>query len=175
MTGPAALRTERLVLRPSTPELARAEIADRARFAALLGAEVPAAWPPEELAPALGILLARLEAEPAACGWFAWYALAPREEAPPVLVGSAGFTGPPRQGEVEIGYSVMPEFQRRGYATEMVRALSRRALAQDGVTRVTARTEWANPASVRVLEKAGFHACGPRDEAGGARFEVHRC
>lgn len=92
--------------------------------------------------------------------------------AAPVLVASGGFLGPPQDGTAEIGYSVLPQFQGWGYATEMVGGLVGWALGQPGVVRVAAETEWANPASVRVLSKAGFVPSGPAAESGGARFEL---
>jgi RimJ/RimL family protein N-acetyltransferase len=52
----------------------------------------------------------------------------------------------------------------------MVGGLVRWAMGQPGVTGVLAETEWANPASVRVLSKAGFARGGPATEPGGARF-----
>ena len=89
-----------------------------------------------------------------------------------MLVGGGGFLGPPQGGAVQIGYSLLPEFQRRGYATEMVGGLVRWALSQPGVDSIAAETEWANPASVRVLEKVGFKPAGSATEPGGARFEL---
>jgi RimJ/RimL family protein N-acetyltransferase len=135
-----------------------------------LGASVPDNWPPETLVVALPLFLGWLEAAPDRVGWFGWYALTAGVTAP-VLVGSGGFKGPPRDGAAELGYSVLPQFQGRGYATEMVSGLVRWALAQPGVARVVAETEWANPASVRVLSKAGFAPAGPATVLGGARFE----
>lgn len=166
------IETTRLRLMPATIALARAEIGDRGELARLLGASVPDDWPPETLADALPLFLGRLEAAPDRIGWFAWYALAGDDgAAAQVLVASGGFKGPPLDGTVEIGYSVLPRFQGRGYATEMVDGLVRWAMEQPGVNRVAAETEWANPASVRVLTKAGFVPCGRGTEPGGARFE----
>jgi ribosomal-protein-alanine N-acetyltransferase len=166
------IETLRLKLVPATVPLARAEIGDRREFARLLGASVPDNWPPETLADALPVFLGWLEAAPPDhVGWFAWYALATGEgTATPLLVGSGGFKGPPQDGTAEIGYSVLPQFQGRGYATEMVGGLVRWALGQPDVARVVAETEWANPASVRVLTKAGFASAGPVMEPGGERF-----
>ena len=165
--------TDRLTLAPATVALARAEIGDRGEFGRLLGAVVPDNWPPETAADALALFLSWLEAAPDRVGWFGWYALAGIGDAGlPVLVGGGGFLGPPKGGTVKIGYSMLPEFQRQGYATEMVGGLVRWALAQSGVDLVTAETEWANPASVRVLEKAGFVAVGPATDPGGTRFEL---
>ena len=164
------IETSQLRLIPTDLELARAELVDRRRFERLLGASVPGSWPPESLTDALPVFLHWLEAAPEARGWFTWYALT--LSAAPVLVASAGFKGPPRDGVVEVGYSVLPEFQGRGYATEMACGLTRWALGEPGVTRIVAETEWANPASVRVLRKAGFVLVGSTNDLGGALFEL---
>ncbi len=168
------IATKRLTLVPATVALARAEIEDRAAFARLLAATVPDNWPPESTADALPLFLGWLEAAPEEAGWFAWYALATRgaATAPPMLVGGGGFLGPPKDGRVQIGYSVLTQHQRQGYATELVRGLVRWAFAQPGVSAITAETEWANPTSVRVLEKVGFSSVGPASEFGGLRFTL---
>jgi [ribosomal protein S5]-alanine N-acetyltransferase len=166
------IATLRLKLIPATIPLARAELGDRSEFARLLAALVPDNWPPESAADALPLFLSWLEAAPERVGWFAWYALATCEsEAAAVLVAGGGFLGPPQEGLVTMGYSVLPQFEGRGYATEMVGGLVRWAFGQPGVARVAAETEWANPASVRVLQKVGFVPCGQAAAPDGTRFE----
>ena len=130
---------------------------------------MPENWPPETLADALPLFLQWLEAAPDAVGWFGWYAVT-RDGA--VLVGGAGFKGPPRDGAAETGYSVLPQFQGRGYATEMVATLLRWAFDQPGVSRVVAEVEPTNLASRRVLEKLGFAPAGAGAEPGHDRVEV---
>ena len=157
------IETPRLRLVPATPALARAEIGDRGEFGRLLGASVPDNWRPVTLADALPVFLGWLEAAPGRVGWFGWYALAACGAAgSPVLVASGGFKGPPRAGAAEIGYAVLPQYRGRGYATELVEGLVRWALGQPGVDRIEAETEGSNPASVRVLEKAGLVPEGAR-------------
>lgn len=198
-SGERMIVTARLRLVPATVAHVRAEIGDRVEFARLLDAEVPGNWPPEGVADALPLFLGWLEAAPDRVGWFGWYALASNRliqeaqlpttifsgldwPAPGcsglqenrsdtlVLVGSGGFLGPPQDGEVQIGYSVLPQFQRRRFATEMAGGLVRWALEQPDVLRIVAETEWANPASVRVLSALGFAAAGLSAEPGGMRF-----
>ena len=167
------LATQRLILVPATVAHARAEIADRGEFARLLQASVPDNWPPESAADALPLFLSWLEAAPDRAGWFGWYALARMDGGvAPLLVAGGGFLGPPEDGTVHIGYSVLPQFQQQGYATELVGGLVRWAFAQPGVSRIAAETEWANPASVRVLEKSGFIPTGAATEPGGTRYEL---
>ena len=167
----SAIETARLRLVPATLAHARAEIGNPATFASLLGARVPENWPPESSADALPLFLQWLEAAPDHVGWFGWYALGRGEGATvPVLVGGGGFLGPPLEGQVNIGYSVLPQFQGTGFATEIAGALVQWAWRQKSVAKIVAETEWANPASVRVLEKLGFVETGAGSEVGGTRF-----
>lgn len=167
--------TRRMRLVPATLVMARAEIADRSCFATLLSASIPENWPPETLADALPIFLQLLEAAPDQVGWLIWYALLHgTENAPDILVGSVGFRGPPVQGTVEIGYSVLPQYQGCGYATEMVQGLTDWALQQPGVDKVIAEADPNNAASVRVLQKMGFTSVGDAAEPGHIRFALSR-
>ncbi|MQY06084.1 GNAT family N-acetyltransferase [Actinomadura macrotermitis] len=73
-----------------------------------------------------------------------------------LVVGSTGLFWPPADGAVEFGYGVVASRRGCGYATEAARALVAHALTLPGVRTVRAEVELANPASVRVLEKAGL-------------------
>jgi len=87
------------------------------------------------------------------------------------LIGAAGFLGPPAaDGTVEVGYSVLPEYEGRGVATEIVQALIEHAFASGRVRRITAHTTEANSGSVRVLVKAGFGRSGAMMEGGVVEF-----
>jgi RimJ/RimL family protein N-acetyltransferase len=73
-----------------------------------------------------------------------------------LVVGGIGLFGPPEDGRVEFGYGIVGSRRGRGYATEAARAVVETALGLPGVTEVFAGVDPANPASVRVLEKAGL-------------------
>jgi 8-oxo-dGTP pyrophosphatase MutT (NUDIX family) len=90
-------------------------------------------------------------------GWGAWLLFRGEE-----VVGDAGFKGPPQHGEVELGYSIVPEHRRRGYAIEAAKALVDWALGQPGVERVLAETEPENAPSQRVLERVGMRRLDQR-------------
>jgi RimJ/RimL family protein N-acetyltransferase len=82
-------------------------------------------------------------------------------------VGS-GFVGcfqleevPDRPDEVELGYRLRRHAWGLGYATEGARALVTHALDVLGYRRVFAHTLYDNPASIRVLQKAGLEEAGP--------------
>ncbi|MFK4071501.1 GNAT family N-acetyltransferase [Streptomyces sp. NPDC029674] len=84
------------------------------------------------------------------------------------VVGSISLLWPPSEGAVELGYGVVPSRRGHGYAPEAVSALVTAALALPEVTSVHADVDLANPASVRVLEKAGLHRRS--DDGTVARF-----
>jgi aminoglycoside 6'-N-acetyltransferase len=56
----------------------------------------------------------------------------------------------------EIGYTVAPAFQNRGYATEAVGALCDWLLGERGLARVIAIVDGRNIASIAVAERTGF-------------------
>lgn len=72
-----------------------------------------------------------------------------------VVVGHAGFHGPPSQGEVEIGYAVVPSARGQGVATVGVRLLLAVAAAH-GARSVRAHVHPGNAVSLAVLRAAGL-------------------
>lgn len=153
------IRCERMVLIPATPELVRADLRGRTELAEALGVDVPSGWPPEyHDDAALGWTLTRLETVPAEAGWWLHYfVLEDDADAPSVLVGAGGYKGPPdAEGTVEIGYTILSAFRRRGLASEAARGLIEHAFARPDVTSVVAETLPSLTASIRVLERCGF-------------------
>lgn len=170
--GVARIRTARLEIVPVDVEIARAELRDPAAFAALLSATVPDNWPPDMLSDARALFLDLLEAGPGRTGWLGWYALWQYEEdAAPVLVGGAGFLGPPdANGRVELGYSILPQFYGMGFATEMAGAVIEWARSHADVRDIVAQTAGDNLSSRKVLAKLGFDEVGPGDEPSSVSF-----
>ena len=167
------IQTARLMLIAANALLAGAEIDDRALFAKLLGATIPAEWPLAQLADALPFFADALAADPSREGWMNWYALA-KEGQGMTLVASVGFLGKrDADGAVEMGYSVLPAYQRRGYATEMVDALATWALAQPGVRRIVAHAHRGNKPSQRVLRGADFAFVGDATDAPDSDLADH--
>jgi RimJ/RimL family protein N-acetyltransferase len=73
-----------------------------------------------------------------------------------VVVGDIGFHGPPDpELAVEIGYSVVPAWRRRGVASRACALILQQAW-QDGADTVVAETEADNVASQAVLLRNGF-------------------
>jgi [ribosomal protein S5]-alanine N-acetyltransferase len=157
------IETPQLRLVPCTVADAQAALADRAALAARLGVRVPDDWPAADLRDFLPIYGQIVDAQAARQGWGIWLILGAAEGA---LVGDIGFKGPPDTRQtVEIGYSVLPAFQGRGYASQAAHALVAWGFAQSGVRRIVANCRFDNAASIRVLQKAGLRQTGrDRDE-----------
>lgn len=86
-----------------------------------------------------------------------------------VVVGYAGFHGPPDEAHmVEIGYSVDPGHRRQGYARSILAELMRRAAAETGVRTVRVTVSPENSASLGVISGFGFVEVGQQwdDEDG---------
>ena len=165
------LRTPRLHLIAATLEIARAEVSDRSILARLLDARLPADWPPPlNDDDSARFFLDYLTQHPADVGWMAWYFVA-IDNGERVAIGNGGFKGAPSDGAVEIGYSVVPRYQRRGFAGEAVRALIAWAFSHDGVERVVAQTLPESVASQALLCKLGFRETAP-PEPGTLLFEL---
>ena len=72
-------------------------------------------------------------------------------------VGTCGFTGPPKDGQVEIAYFTFPENEGRGVASKMANLLVGIAMNTriEGL-QIIAHTLPTKSASTCILEKVGF-------------------
>lgn len=170
------LNSDRLRLIAATTAMLDAEDVSSRALASLLRLQEPQEWPPEHNGPETRAWVRGMISEHLADpDWFTWYVITIDK---PALIGIAGYKGPPAQeGHVEVGYSVLPAFQRRGLATEATRLLCNRAFADPRVSRVIAHTLPSLPASQRVLDKVGFVKTAELqdpDEGAVWRYELSR-
>jgi len=165
-----------LELVAATPTLIKAALAGPRELAVGLGAIVPPTWPPMYVdPPALEYTLDRLAAGPDQAGWWMHFVVLVDDEEGRTLVGSGGFKGPPSDdGTVEVGYGIVSDHQRRGYASEAVHRLLSRAFSFPAVRRAIAETLPELAPSIGVLHKCGFRLIGEGSEPGVIRFELTR-
>lgn len=145
------LKTKRLLLRPMTDE----------ELCALIARTDDA-----ELREAYEEMSAACAAHSETRIWHTTWSMTRKSDG--AYIGEFGFKGAPRDNAVEIGYSVLREFEGQGYATEAVQAATAWAFEQENVVFVEAETAPGNAASQRVLEKCGFVPDGTGEE--GPRF-----
>lgn len=167
------IKSRRLSLIAATPELIEKDIKGRDFLSEALDVNIPESWPPELYGPrAKQFAITQLD-DIAEQGWLFWYLLT--HDDPSELVGICGFKGrPDESGSVEIGYSILSDFQRRGFATEAVARLVVWAFSHHNVKEVCAETLPHLVQSIRVLQKNGFEFTGAGSETGVIRYAITR-
>lgn len=149
------LQTERLELLPLAPAAAAALLAAREQAAGIIGATLAPDWPERDL---LDVLPTQAALAPEDAHFGIWVIV---ERDSRTVVGSVGFFGPPGvEATLEIGYGIVPDRRRRGYATEATRALIEWARELPNVTAVLARCDPDNQPSIRILHGLGFSQTG---------------
>lgn len=98
--------------------------------------------------------LARYIAHQEQHGYSRWLAV---ERSSGLPVGDAGLLYLPATQEIELGYRVIQSHWGRGLATEMAAAWVAQAFGPLGLTDLIAFSHPDNLASIRVMEKTGFH------------------
>ena len=78
-----------------------------------------------------------------------------------------------KDGTVELGYVIHPDYQNRGFATEALTA-SIQELFRQGYSGIRAGFFEENPASGRVMEKSGMHPIS-RVDTMEYRGKLHKC
>lgn len=157
-----------------TPALLYAEEQSVQMLSNKLRARVTAEWPPEHWEPHVRRFIERQYAdEPGTLGWHRYVLLPGWVPGQRTVVGVVG-AFPKLKGDVEIGYSTLPEFQRRGYATEAAVRLVEWLLKNPRVQSVSAQTFPRLPESIKVMESCGMRFVGDGDEAGTVRYRRTR-
>ncbi len=76
-----------------------------------------------------------------------------------LLIGDCGFNMFEEE-QAGIGYTISPEFQRKGYGSEAVAGMLKHLFERMKLHRVMASTDPANYSSISLLEKLGFRKEG---------------
>lgn len=169
------IHTKRLDQIPATLDILEADRDDRRSLARLLDASIPGSWPPPLLGEALEEFIQMVSegGDPLFAAWY-WVANDPAGGGR-VLIGAGGTaTSPTATDSVLIGYSVLDEFQGRGYATEAVRHIIPALFALSGIQQIEAAVYPDLDAAIRVLEKNGFTRAGEGFEEGTVRYVLKK-
>jgi RimJ/RimL family protein N-acetyltransferase len=175
----SVIHSHRLDLVSLPPQAVQALLDGRRGHAeAAASVAFPADWPDADVLPFLRLRLGQMVEEPEAQKWLV-RALVRRDDE--IMIGHAGFHGPPGagglgSGKVELGYTVFPAFRGRGYGTEAVVALMTWA-EDEGVRRFVASVAPWNEPSLAIVRKLGFAQTGKQwDEEDGLElvFELDR-
>ena len=166
----AIIQTKRLDLIPFSPAVIRAALdGDHLKVGQLLGVSVPTTWEaPREF---LELRLRELEASPALQPWL-MRGISLRSEG--LLIGDIGFHSEPVMSpapspkSVELGYSVLEAWRRRGFAREAIEGLIQWARDRHQVHRFVLSISPENHPSQALASKLGFRKIGSKiDEVDG--------
>ncbi|WP_077622867.1 GNAT family N-acetyltransferase [Sediminibacillus massiliensis] len=147
--------TDRLEIHTLTADMMEAVLIGGERLERSFPFEVPAEWPMEVYKQFFPYKIERFREFPSENEWEGVIVHSKDQ----VVIGDMGFKGGPNEkGIIDLGYSIIPRYQGKGFATEMGRAMVEWGRMQTGVIDVMATCDPDNIASIRVLEKIGFHA-----------------
>ena len=159
--------TSRLRLTPVSELTLEAESTSLAHLSQLLDAQIPAEWPPTDWEPHVFEFIRKQYAQtPETVGWHRYVVLRSGE---PTLIGCLG-AFPKKDFTAEIGYSILPPWQRLGLATEGVLAFLAELREHPAAATIIAHTFPDLTPSLRVLENCGFLPDGFGEEQGTLRF-----
>ncbi|HEY2176930.1 MAG TPA: GNAT family protein [Mycobacteriales bacterium] len=156
MIADVPLATERLVLRRFRPD-------DAAAFAAYRShpdvARYQSWTPPVPLAAATELAQTFAAGNPRRPGWFQ-YAI--ELAADQRLIGDVGVCLHDNAMQAELGFTVAPDEQGHGYATEAVGRIIDHLVGERGLRRLAAECDARNVASAALLRRLGFTLEGRR-------------
>ncbi len=172
MSVKSVIQSLRLELIPVTEENCTADMTSSVLLGRHLHARIPDSWPPALMTPDTYSEFLSLLKNPEGSRLIAFYWVTRGNDDEPdrILIGSGGFVLD-EGGIPELGYSVLDEFQRMGYATEAVFAMIEWISITCQVPLIRASTYPNLLGSVRVLEKNNFHQVGGETEEGIINFE----
>lgn len=163
------IETERLLLVPFSLQMVEAALDKDSEVWHTLSVQPHDDWPGEDIKEVLPLFARALEKDPTRAGWGRLVI----HDANRMIIGDIGFQEPPDdKGIIEMGYSIVPAYRKRGYATEAGRAIIAWAFNRPDVKRVTANCLQDNHASIRVLEKLGMKRLAVED--GMLKWEIGR-
>lgn len=141
----------------------------------LLGCAVPEGWPGED-ARLLQYRLDQARRTPADLPWLLRAMVL--KDGSFEMIGHVNFHGAPDEhGIAELGYTVLPEHRRRGYAREAASAMMAWAAREHGVARFRLSIAPTNHPSLALARALGFRETGSQwDEEDGEElvFECER-
>ena len=123
------------------------------------GVTIPSSWPNTQPAEVDMVrhFAERLRAEPSL---FEWRFRLMADRATTAMLGHCGFHDPPTAGLLELGYTVLEQHRRQGYAIEAIRALMDEAATEHGVHRFRLAISPTNAPSTSLATRLGFDHVG---------------
>lgn len=148
------LHTERLILIPFTIEICKNlmnnDFSDLYKLGLIKGKN----WPDDDVIETLPKIINNLSIVDAPTGFESWMII---KKDTSEIIGDAGFKGFNYENEnIDLGYGIIKEERRNGYAEEATKALINWAFSNEIVKEITAKCLVDNVGSIHLLQKLNF-------------------
>lgn len=148
------LPTERLTLIPYTIPICTHILNQDFYFLEKMGLIKGRGWPDNDVLETLPKIINNLSKIGVPTGFESWMII---KNETSEIIGDIGFKGfIEEEQHVDIGYGVILEERRQGYAEEAAKALVEWVFAQDIVKEITAKCLIGNVSSIHLLQKLNF-------------------
>lgn len=148
------LITERLILIPFTIQICKNIINNNFSDLLKMGLKKGKSWPDNDVIETLPKIIDNLSKVKSPTGFESWLII---KKETLEIIGDLGFKGFNHEEEnIDIGYGIIKEERRKGYAEEAATELLKWVLSKKNVKEVTARCLIDNRSSINLLEKLNF-------------------
>lgn len=148
------LKTERLILIPFTLEICKNLLNDDFNVLFKMGLKKGKSWPDADVIETLPKIINNLSQVKYPTGFESWMII---KNDTFEIIGDLGFKGFNYEKEnVDIGYGIIKEERKKGYAEEATSELIKWAFSKERVMEITARCLIDNVNSVKLLKKLNF-------------------
>lgn len=148
------LQSKRLTLIPYTVAICTSILAQDFTFLEALGLKKGKNWPDKDVLDTLPKIIYNLNKIGMPTGFESWLII---KNDTNEIIGDAGFKGLNRIDQsADIGYGIIEEERRKGYALETCQLLIDWAFSHDDLTYITAACYISNTSSANLLRKMNF-------------------
>jgi [ribosomal protein S5]-alanine N-acetyltransferase len=148
------LLTERLILVPFTMQICKHLLNDDFSDILKMGFKRGISWPDEDVKDTLPRIINNLSKVESPTGFESWMIV---KNDTFEVIGDLGFKGFNEAAQnVDIGYGIIKEERRKGYAEEAVTTIINWAFSNEIVNEITAQCLMDNMGSIHLLQKFNF-------------------
>jgi [ribosomal protein S5]-alanine N-acetyltransferase len=149
------LITERLILIPYTIQICKNVIDGDFSDIVKMGFKKGKSWPDNDVLETLPKIINNLSKVEAPTGFESWMII---KSDMLEVIGDLGFKGfNDAEGSIDLGYGIIKEERRKGYANEAVAKLIIWAFSNERVKEITAKCLIDNVISINILKKFNFN------------------
>lgn len=150
----AKLITERLILMPYTIALCRSILNSDYSSLEILNLKKGISWPDADVLDTLPRIINNLNKVEYPTGYESWMII---KRDTSEVIGDLGFKGFNNEEEnIDLGYGIIKEERRKGYAAEAVNEIIKWAFSNKIVKEITANCSTENMSSINLLTKFNF-------------------